>query len=150
MLTLIALSTATICGATILTALYFKRGFFFTIPFVFAVAFGTVYNSTQFLGYSLDSSLIADGQEGVVLFSSEGDNTIYVLVMLKGDKQPRLVSMPKTEEAQKEMKKKNGATVIKFGKKAGGGTMSDGNGGEAPPFEIRTFGDSGIGGKDNG
>lgn len=99
---------------------------------IVAITFGGYYYySTQlpnFFGYPVDVKLI-NVEESRVVTAFEGADMIYVLVLHKGETEPRLLKMEKTEQNKKQLEGikqglKKGAVVIKSkqgGNKPGSG-----------------------------
>lgn len=99
---------------------------------IVAISFGGYYYYSTKLpdlfGYAVDVSLI-NSEESRVVTAFEGNDMIYVLVIQRGDTEPRLIKMEKTEKNKKQLEGikqslKKGAVVVKRaqgGQKKGSG-----------------------------
>jgi len=123
--------TAILCGA------YFRKAFYFVVPFLFLSAFAVTIESINYTGFAIDSSFIDEKAEGLILSVTETKDNYLVLLDFSDQDEPRLVKFLKVEnkdEMKKAVTKPN--QVLRFGKKSGkktNGPESEGSGAE---FEV--------------
>lgn len=87
---------------------FYKR--VFLIPLAFIMLYVVNAHIPDYFGYAVKSNYIGD-REAVVL-QTVGNH--YLLVVLNGDDQPRLVWVNKIDNETKEKLKKNETVIIKF------------------------------------
>lgn len=97
----------------------FKLVLTVVVALLFGGYFSVVTQYPKYLGYPIDISLI-DMNESRVLSALEGSNKIYLVVVHKDAKEPRLISMDKTEENKKQYQEiskglKKGAVIVEKG-----------------------------------
>jgi hypothetical protein len=108
---------------------------------MFVVLFWATINVVNYIGYAVDAQYL-DGVQATVLDSIEGSESIYLLVKIDKDKEPRLVRLPRTAQNQKDAalareQAQKGLTVIRFGRS---GTPGDQRGGtNQPPGDPASF-----------
>ena len=113
------------------------------IPIAFATYFLAVTFIPSYLGYAVSADYL-QGKEAYVI---TGVGKQYLLVVLEGESEPRLVMIPPSDEADEAAKRaKDGASIIRFGKQDKGvdnGDSETQNGG-ATSVEIVEIKDSKI------
>lgn len=114
LLGLLAITTVLIVNRWVLAVLL--------IPGLYLGYWFTTEKVPDYFGYPVAIEFL-DIPEARVIDAFQGDK-IYVLLMIKGDKQPRLISMEPTEENKKTLKElstkmKSGGVVIKKGGEQG-------------------------------
>lgn len=140
--------------ALVLAVSWFRRLLIPVVLVVFAAGFYVTAMSVNYVGYALDSFLVPDDKEALVLYSNEGQDYVYYVLLFSGEDRPRLVRFPATEATKEESKKaSDGLKIIRFGKKKtsqGAGGSEGMDSGEAPPFTFITPGESKMMQKEQG
>lgn len=109
------------------------------IPITFAAYFLAVTYIPTYLGYAVDESHLY-GKEAYLLTSVGRD---FILVVLEGETQPRLVKITPSEEADEASKRaKDGASIIRFGSEKDGYGGGESENGERSSVKIVQLKDS--------
>jgi len=133
MTSLVLIILGMISCVLITASFHFKEVLFaLLIPVIYATYFLAVTTVPNLLGYAIPMEQ-AQFEEAKVIHVTQTSDLIYLLVFVKGEKEPRLISMDNTSENQKKAseiskKIKQGLVVVKKAAKGNGGEASNNNG----------------------
>jgi len=79
----------------------------FLVPLIYAGYYLASTEVPKYFGYAIALNFAKLDQQSRFLSSFTGKDNIYLFILEKGDKEPRLISIPATEENKKVVKKLN-------------------------------------------
>lgn len=96
-----------------------RKWIFIAIPLIGLTWFFASTTLPNFVGYAVQDTFVK-GQSAMVISVTLGDKEIYLLVKMKGDDEPRFVTIPRNKDNDDQAKQiqqqlQNSPVFIKFG-----------------------------------